>query len=109
MARRKRTGPHMTNFFRARVLIWPLILLIALVAAGGVYLVVKGPALLSALGIGTQESSSQVITSVTRQEEVALLSLGIQGIDKKAADLSFFGTTIPGTERATFIQYEFKA
>ncbi|MGB3374235.1 MAG: hypothetical protein WBA87_03750 [Microbacterium sp.] len=101
----------MTNFFKARVLIWPLVLLIAAIAAGGVFLVVKGPTILSALGISTQESSSQVITSITRTEEVSLLSLGIQGIDSKKTKGKdpFFGMELPGTERATFIQYEFKA
>lgn len=99
----------MTNVFKARVLIWPLILLLVVIAAGGVFLVLKGPSLLNAFGINTQESSSQVITSITRQEEVALLSLGIQGVDKKSKSQEFFGATIPGTERATFIQYEFKA
>lgn len=99
----------MTNIFKAKVLVWPLILIIAVIAAGGVFLVLKGPSLLNPFSTSVEESSSQVITSITRQEEVALLSLGIQGVDKKATAQKLFGNTIPGTERATFIQYEFKA
>lgn len=101
----------MTNIFKARVLVWPLVLLVAVLAAGGVFLAIKGPSLLSLAGFSTAEStdSSQVITSITPQEEVALLALGIQGIDKKSAAQKFLDMKVPGTERATFIQYGFKA
>jgi hypothetical protein len=101
----------MTSVFKVRVLVWPLIVLLVLIVAGGVFLVIKSPSLLSLAGFSSEEStdSSQVITSITPQEEVALLALGIQGIDKKTAKQKFMDMPIPGTERATFLQYGFKA
>jgi hypothetical protein len=60
---------------------------------------------------GASESrSSQVITSIAREQQVVLLSLGIQGIDKKGTNSELpFGIEIPGSERALFLQYSFKA
>lgn len=101
----------MFKLFKARILVWPLILMLVLLIAGGIFLVIKASSLGSWFGTSTQESSSQVITSITRTEEVSLLSLGVQGIDSKKTNskVPFLGMDIPGSERATFLQYEFKA
>lgn len=40
---------------------------------------------------------------------VSLLSLGIQGIAEKTGKTTVFGVEVPGSERATFIQYTFSA
>ncbi|MDO5633816.1 MAG: hypothetical protein Q4G34_02925 [Micrococcus sp.] len=56
--------------------------------------------------------NSQVIHSITREEQVVLLSLGIQGIAERNQDTQLFGIEglrIPFSERATFVQYEFTA
>lgn len=52
---------------------------------------------------------SQVINSITREEQVVLLSLGIQGISEKSEISTLFGTQFPGSERTKFIQYAFNA
>lgn len=51
--------------------------------------------------------SSMVVTALERTEEVALLSAGIQGITEERTSKELFGITIPGGEKAKFIQYEF--
>lgn len=62
-------------------------------------------------GSGSEDRSTQIVNSVTREEQVVLLSLGIQGIDDKAGEKSkFFGMfEIPGSERTKFIRYSFDA
>lgn len=56
-----------------------------------------------------QEESydSQVINAVDRIEQVALVSLGIQGITERRSNSELFGITVPGSGRVTFIQYSF--
>jgi hypothetical protein len=53
--------------------------------------------------------STQVVEAVTREQEVVLLSLGIQGIEEKSANSTFFGLDVPGSERTAFMRYEFAA
>ncbi len=57
----------------------------------------------------TETADTRVIHAISRTEQVALLSLGIQGIEKKTEKTSFFGVDIPGSERALFLQYTFRA
>ena len=57
--------------------------------------------------VGT--SDTQVIRSMERTKEVALLRLGITGIISQENKSHFFNMEIPGTERARFIQYTFDA
>jgi len=40
---------------------------------------------------------------------VVLLSLGIQGISEKTERITFLGVDVPGSERASFVQYSFNA
>jgi len=56
-----------------------------------------------------QEEShdSQVINAVDRVEQIALVSLGIQGITESRANSELFGIEVPGSGRATFVQYSF--
>ncbi len=62
-------------------------------------------------GAGSETRSTQFINSITREEQVVLLSLGIQGIDEKAMGKSkFFGLLdIPGTAKTKYLEYGFKA
>ena len=54
--------------------------------------------------------NSQVVQAMKRTEEVSLLSLGIQGIEKKAdSTTTYFGVVVPGSERTKFLQYSFDA
>lgn len=60
-------------------------------------------------GNDPEERHAQVLTAVTREEQVVLLSLGIEGIDEKSDRTTFLGVDIPGSERATFVHYSFSA
>jgi len=58
----------------------------------------------------SETRDTQIINSITRTEQVALLSLGIQGISEKNQRGTFpFGIDVPGSERASFVQYGFNA
>ncbi|MHA6668540.1 hypothetical protein ACX3O0_06675 [Homoserinimonas sp. A447] len=101
------------TFFKARVLLWPLLLVIVLVVAGmGAAFTFGG---FNALALGSlfssssNERDSQVIQSVTRQQEVALLSLHIQGVDRHENNGEIFGIAVPASEKTTLIQYKFDA
>lgn len=92
-----------------KVLRW-LIPLMVVFLFGGVFLGVKASQMFSSpVGATSQYHNTQVINAVTRTEEVSLLSLGIQGIAEKTGKTTVFGVEVPGSERATFIQYTFSA
>ena len=57
----------------------------------------------------TTRQDTQVINAVTEIEEVALLSLGIQGIVESRANTELFGFEVPGTGRTSFIKYTYQA
>lgn len=57
----------------------------------------------------SESRDSQVIRSITREDQVVLLSLGIQGIAEKNENSQFFGMDVPGSERTSFLQYSFDA
>jgi len=57
----------------------------------------------------TTSSNTQIINAIERKEQVVLLSLGIQGISERTAGSTFFGVDVPGTNRASFLQYNFNA
>lgn len=58
----------------------------------------------------TETVDSQVINAIERTQEVSLVSLGIQGIEKKAeSTTTYFGMVVPGSERTKFLQYAFDA
>jgi hypothetical protein len=66
---------------------------------------------LDPFGIERSNRNSQIIESVSREEQVALVSMGIQGIQEETSSgtLPFLETVIPGSQRATFAQYSFTA
>lgn len=66
---------------------------------------------LGLFGVGPSERNTQVIESVTREEQVALVSLGIQGIEEETDRMTvpLLQAHVPGSERATFVQYSFTA
>lgn len=99
---------------RTRVLLWPVLAAVAavvVVVVGVLVFLVATNALSirAPFGSTSEESSTQVIESVVREEQVVLLSLGIEGIDEKRQNGTFLGLSIPGTERAVFIRYGFDA
>ncbi|MBF4765016.1 hypothetical protein ISU07_17935 [Nocardioides islandensis] len=64
---------------------------------------------LSGFGIKTETHDSQVIQAIERTQEVALLSLGIQGIKNSERCREAFGKCVPGTGETVFLQYNFAA
>lgn len=101
------------NIFKVRVLLWPILVIIALFIAGMVAATAFGALNTLALGslfnTSSSEKNSQVVKSIERSEEVVLLKLGIEGIkDKK--DASRIGDfEIPWSKRAVFLRYSFDA
>ena len=83
-------------------------LVAVLVVAGG-FLALVGSKVVD--GMSAETVSSKLINSVTREEQVVLLSLGIQGIDERSEPKSkLLGLVdIPGSGRTKFIEYSFKA
>lgn len=97
---------------RRRTPRWLVALLaVCLVTAGAAASVVAMRALpgMAIFGMESEGSNTQIVSSVTREEQVVLLSLAIQGISTKNANATFMGQQVPGTERATFLRYSFNA
>lgn len=92
-----------------RMLLAPLVLLVLSLAVVGALVAVDRFTDFSLFGTSSESRSSQVINSVTREEQVVLVSLGIQGIDEEAVTSTVFGVEVPGSGRTTFLQYEFDA
>ncbi|MGV9769049.1 hypothetical protein ACWDR7_06140 [Microbacterium sp. NPDC003461] len=95
-----------------RFLLWPIAVIgIALAVVGGFSVagVLSGMRSSMFFGNDTDERSTEVITAVTRQQQVALLSLAVQGISQRRDSSTFLGIDIPGSERASFMQYAFTA
>lgn len=59
----------------------------------------------------TESRDTQVIRSITREEQVVLVTAGIADVQEERGDgLDVFGLfTLPGSERAMFLRYEFDA
>lgn len=95
-----------------KALPWLVALLAICSIALGVFLSL-GPmkAAFSILSFGSDSESrnTQLVNSITREEQVVLLSLGIQGIADQKENSVLFGKSIPGSERTKFIQYTFNA
>ncbi|WP_104190830.1 hypothetical protein [Cryobacterium sp. Y82] len=100
-------------FFKARVLLWPLLLITVLVVAGmGASFAFGGInalALSSLFSSSSSERDSQVIQSVTRVQEITLLSLHIEGIKTREDNREILGVVVPESEKTTILQYEFDA
>ncbi|GAA3881060.1 hypothetical protein [Tessaracoccus defluvii] len=88
---------------------WIGIVAVAIVIAFAGGLV--GPKLWGLAGWGTSSESHdrQVIAAVQRTEEIALVSLGIEGILDESKESTFLGVKVPGSKRLTLMQYGFTA
>lgn len=96
-------GSRMKFVTRAFALVGVVALLV-----GGL-IVSRNLGLLSPLGVESTSKDSQVIQAVERTEEVALVSLSIQGITDEKRNSTVFGRRVPGTGETVFLQYEFSA
>lgn len=104
--------PKVMLFLVAKRLIKPLIFLILgiVIAFAGIRAI--GPDKLSVLfGAEPVTETDQIIESVTREEQVVLLGLGIVGISETVEEgSSFFGLfSIPASGRETIAKYSFTA
>lgn len=81
-------------------------LVIGAAVALGAMMMLSGTSL---FGSQTASSNTQIVKSVTREEQVVLLSLGIEGISQKNTKGEILGIEIPGSERALFLRYSFTA
>lgn len=101
------------NFFKVRVPLWLVLLATVLLVAGtGAAFAAGGInalALRSLFTSSSHERDSQVVQSVTRLQEVALLSLHMEGISRHESNGEILGVAIPASERTTLIQYQFDA
>lgn len=88
---------------------WPLVLIVAAVIAGGVFLATSSFSLPSIFGTKTERTNTQVINAVNREQQVVLVSLGIQGIAEEANSNIVFDWVVPGSGRAKLMVYTFKA
>lgn len=82
-------------------------LLVGVVVAVGALFVFRAPI---ASWIGqTTDKNTQIVNAVTRTQEVALVTLGIEGIEeRKTEDGQLLFLSIPNS-RATFVRYSFDA
>lgn len=57
----------------------------------------------------TESRDTSVVTSITREETVVLMSLGVQGLMEENTSRALLGVEIPWSDRTTFLQYSFTA
>lgn len=86
-------------------------LLVVAVAVGvlGTFAVVRAFPALAWFGDSAEDDDARIVRSITREEQVVLLSLGIEGIAERSATGQFLGVDVPGTSRSSFVQYGFDA
>lgn len=60
-------------------------------------------------GSTSESHNTQIVKSITREEQVVLVGLGIEGISQKNKKGEIFGIEIPGSDRAVFLRYSFTA
>ncbi|MFT3942988.1 MAG: hypothetical protein QM705_04090 [Ancrocorticia sp.] len=86
-----------------------LAVVVAILGGGWFFLVHKELLPANFLGMTSERKSEQIIKSISREEQIALVSLGIQGIDKQSSNAKLFGKKVAGTDREVLIQYGFDA
>ncbi len=60
-------------------------------------------------GYEDESRTTQVIQAVTKEEQVVLVSLRMQGITQDSRQAKAMGHGVPGTRRTTLLQYSFNA
>lgn len=61
------------------------------------------------LDFWSRSSDSQVVQSIEFSEDITLLKLGVQGIDRVSGGSTFIKWHVPGTGTAQYVQYKFTA
>lgn len=94
------------------VVIGGILGVVALLVAG---IALAGTAAVQAMMSGampqtkSETLNTQVTNAVDLSDQVVLLSLGVQGIEERKDKTTVLWLDIPGSERATFLQYAFTA
>jgi hypothetical protein len=92
---------------KKNLILWPTLVIIGAVLAAGTLFIVKPP--LGEWVGATTDKNTQIVNAVTRTQEVALVTLGIEGIrERKTEAGQFLFLTIPNS-RAAFLRYSFDA
>ena len=76
-----------------KVLIGLLILVVGLLAGGAITRAMS----IEVLGSARDERNTQIIEAIQREEQVVLLSLGVQGIAEERVVTTIFGKQLPGS------------
>lgn len=101
------------KFFKTRVLLWPVLLIIVVFVGAAVAAASFGAlnalALGSLFGTSSKEKNAQVVRSIERAEEVVLVKLAIEGIADKKTTATIGDFDIPWTTRALYLRYSFDA
>lgn len=96
------------RFFRARVLLWPMLLLVAVIVGASGF-AITSLWLASPFSVATQSRSTQVVDALEKKGEVVVLQMSVVEMDDLKTIAQFYDFDIPGTNRATFLRYEFDA
>ncbi|WP_413353902.1 hypothetical protein [Microbacterium sp. 1P06AB] len=100
------------NFFRAKVRLWPLIVVPGVLVGAAAAAVMSGvvnPSLFAGAFGGMSTNTSEVIKYQLPQQEVALTSLRIEGLERANADGKLFGVSVDAGDRTKYIEYGFNA
>jgi hypothetical protein len=92
-----------------RIVLLPIALVVVALAALGAVVALDRFTDISILGHDRDSRNTEVINAVTREEQVVLLSLSVQGIDVEKDRADAFGIDIPGSGRTSFLKYGFDA
>ena len=84
-----------------------MVLALALAAFGGGIILTSG--LMAQSGVSKESRDRQIVQAIEREQQVVLLTLGIQGIAEERVASTLFGVDVPGSGRAQSLQYGFRA
>lgn len=85
-----------------------MLLLVLGIAGAGTFGVVT-LYLASPFSIATQSHSIQTVEAMERKGDVVVLALSVVALDDDKTNLKLYALDVPGTGRATFLQYQFDA
>lgn len=92
---------------KKNLILWPALVIVGAVLAAGTLFIVKPP--LGEWFGATTDKNTQIVNAITRTQEVALVTLGIEGIrERKTKAGQFLFLSIPNS-RAAFLRYSFDA
>ena len=98
----------MAKFLQVRVPLWIVLLIIFAIATVRIFSHAKGFSS-SFLGANRTTQNNHIIESISKEEQVVLLGLAIQGLATEADARTVLGVDLPGTSRDQYIPYEFTA